>query len=463
MSRFDAMQVCLRLALVSLAACGSVQPNPDGPPGDGAGRQPGDIIWARSMSAAFGQGIAEGAGGLVFTGSITAPADLGGGLLTPLGQADLVIGDFMASDASYVYHNRINRQGGGQVYGFLERTDNQGNPLVFGVSYGDVDLGEGPITGGGGSAGSSFADGFIGRYGPNAPAWVNRLVGPGEDKILTTAPAPGGELYVGGWFEQTTTWEGQSLTSAGGRDLFLAKMNSFTGQITLTKPLGGPGRDEVSSIAGDGTDLVVGGFFDDTLDFGGATTPITASPTTGAPTLDLFVARLDATTAGIWATHFGGSGEDRSTQVALDRAGDVYLAASFQNQIAFGAVNLTAKAMHDIVIAKLRGSDGTVLWAVSLGSDADDSAMHITTDAAGNPVVSGFLGSDAFITSFDTRTGAARWQHTIHTTGASYGWTLTTGVDGDLYAVVNLGGAFDFGVPLIGPPGPASVILRITP
>jgi hypothetical protein len=458
------MQLVTRsLVLIALAACGRVQPNPDGAPSDGANHQPGDIIWARSMSAAFGQGIAEGAGGLIFTGSITAPADLGGGVLTPLGQADLVIGDFMASDASYVYHNRINRPGGGQVYGFLDRTDGLGNPLVFGVSYGDVDLGKGPVSGGGGSADATFADGFIGRYGPNAPAWVNRLVGPGEDKILSTAPAPGGELYVGGWFEQTTSWEGHSLTSTGGRDLFLAKLNSFNGEITLTKQLGGPGRDEISSIAGDGTDLVVGGFFDDTLDFGGATKPITASAASGAATLDLFVARLDATATGIWSAQFGGTGEDRSTQIALDARGDVYIAAVFENEIAFGAVNLTARAMHDVALAKLRGSDGAVLWAISLGTDADDSAMHITTDHANNPTVSGFLGSDAFIASFDTLNGAARWQHTIHTTGASYGWTVTTGVDDAIYAVVDLGGPFDFGVPLIGPPAPASVVLRIAP
>jgi hypothetical protein len=35
--------------------------------------------------------------------------------------------------------------------------------------------------------------------------------------------------------------------------------------------------------------------------------------------------------------------------------------------------------------------------------------------------------------------------------------------DRDIYAVVNLGGAFDFGRPLIGPPAPASVVLRIVP
>src|SRR5262245_33032344 len=66
---------------------------------DGPTRMPGDIIWVRSMSAAFGLGVAEGASGLVFSGSITAPANLGGGVITPLGATDMVIGGFDPADA----------------------------------------------------------------------------------------------------------------------------------------------------------------------------------------------------------------------------------------------------------------------------------------------------------------------------------------------------------------------------
>jgi hypothetical protein len=444
------------LALL-LCACGSVKPDADAPiSNDAAPGQPGDLVWVRSMSAAFGQGIADGAGGLIYTGSITAPADLGGGLMTPLGAADLVVGDVMASDASYVYQVRHNDASGGQVYGFLQQTDAQGNPLVYGVSYGDVDLGKGHVAAGGG--GTQFADGFIGRYGPTAPAWVNRLVGPGEDKILTTAPAPGGEVYAGGWFEQTSSWNGQSLISAGGRDIFLAKMNTFTGVVSSTKPFGGAGREEISMLAGNGTDLIVGCFFDSTLDFGGAARSLTSNGN-----LDICVARLDASLTGVWATSFGGTGEERGTSVGLDANNDVYVSGTFQGQVAFGAINLVSAGMHDVFVAKLHGGDGTVAWAVSLGTSDDDNAMHLTVDTAGNPVVSGNLGGDAFVTSFDTSNGSVRWQKLVESTGTDYGWTVATGTTGDIYAVVNLGAPVDFGIPLIGPPAPASVVLRITP
>jgi hypothetical protein len=49
---------------------------------------------------------------------------------------------------------------------------------------------------------------------------------------------------------------------------------------------------------------------------------------------------------------FGGIGDDRDPQVAVDAQGEV-AAGSFQNQVAFGAVNLVSKK-PDIFVAKLR-------------------------------------------------------------------------------------------------------------
>lgn len=448
--------------LVVLAACGSVTTSsPDAPSGEPMPSvMSGDVIWVRSMSSAFGQGVADGPGGLIFTGSITAPADFGGGSMTPMGDTDLVIGDIKADDASYTYQVRHNNANMGSVYGFLDQTDSSGNPLVFGVSYGNVDLGKGPVNGGGGAG----ADGFVGRYGPNAPAWVNRIVGPGEDKILSTTAAPGGDFYAGGWFEQTTTWNGAQLTGPGGRDMFVTRMATFTGTVSNTKVFGGTGRDEISGLAGDGTNLIIGGFFDDMLAMGGSAQPITASlGVTGAPSLDVFVAKLDASMTPLWAVRFGGTGEERGAAVAIDKAGDVYVAAQFQNQVAFGALNLTAMGMHDIFVAKLHGSNGTVAWAVQLGGTGDDGVSRIVVDNAGRPAVIGNSNDDALIAGLDPNNGAVRWQKTIASSGVDYGWTMSVGVTGDLYAVVDLGGAVDFGTPVIGPPAPASVIMRIAP
>ena len=466
------MRAILFVVVGSTVACGSVHGGtaadaPADTTDSGDAPKPGDLIWVRSMSAAFALGVAEGPGGVIFTGDLTAPTDYGGGIMTPRGNVDLGIGDLKADDASYIYQAQTNKVGGGQVYGFLTQTDTQGNPLVYGVSYGDVDLGKGDAPAGD-PANSAPADGWIGRYGSGAPAWVDRIVGPGEDKILSTAIAPGGELYAAGFFEQTTNWNGGTLTTAGLRDMFVTRLNTFTGAVTATKQFGGAGRDEIATIAGDGTSLIIGGFFDDTIsNFGGTAQSITATTSGPAPSLDICVAKLDANLAGVWAVRFGSTGEERGTAVALDANGDVYVAGQFQGQVAFGAINLTSAdtdpTLHDIFVAKLHGNNGSVAWAVQLGGIGEDRPSRLVVDKAGHPVFTASLNNDAIIASLDPDNGSVRWQKMIASTGTDSPNGLAIGLTGDVYAAINLGGPVTFDKPLIGPAGPASVVMRIAP
>jgi len=450
------------------AACGSVGARSDAQTGDdgAVAGAPGTLRWVRSLSSLQALGIADGPGGLVVTGSIAAPADLGGGTLTPAGVFDQVIAGFNVTDGAHVYSVRHGAAGQASEFGFLHQVDAQGSPMIYGVSYGTtVDLGRGPEAGGGGPG----SDGYIGHYGPGAPSWVQRIVGPGEDKIIASALGTGSTIYGAGWFEQTPTFNGGQLPNVGGRDLFLARFNTFTGAVDLNKTYGGPGRDEMSSAASVGGSLVVAGMFDDTLAFGG-----TAPALTTVGLLDVFVAKLDGNAVGVWAVRFGGTGDDRDPKLAIDAAGDIYVAGSFQNQIAFGAINLVSKGAADIFVAKLRGTDGSVAWAVSLGAAGNDGVGDIAVDAAGHvaivATVSGPIdggssagGLDSLVASFESATGASRWRKVYSTSGDDRASALTYGRDGDLYACVGVAGPFDFGLPVIGAPSPAAALLRIAP
>ncbi len=431
----------------------------------------------RSLSSLQALGVADGPGGLVVTGSLTAPADLGGGALVPVGGAALVVAGF-DTDGKHLFSVRHGDVG--DVFPFLHGLNASGAPFVHGVSYGDVDLGRGKVAGGSPGVTQGIpADGYLGLYGPGAPAWVARIVGTGEDKIVATAPGPGSTVYGAGWFEGTATFNGGTLTSAGGRDLFLARFDHFSGNVQLTRTFGGSGRDEISSAGRNGDALAIAGMFDDTLAFGG-----TAPALTSAGRLDVFVAKLDEMGAGIWAVRYGGAGDDRDPHIAVDTAGDVYIAGSFTGQIAFGAVNLVAHGANDvdIFVAKLRAGDGTVAWAISLGSAPSASASGIdgvsdlVVSSTGQLALSGTLngaldaqpaggGVDALVASFYTDTGATRARTVYGTDGPDRSFALAYGRDHDLYAVVSLGGPYDFGsnVPFIGAPGPAAVLLRLMP
>lgn len=466
----------LSLALLCpawLIACGEVTTNsPDAPAGDGPNVvEPGDARWVRSLSALFSTGVAEGPSGLVITGYMTAPVEIGGDTLVPVGTTDSVVAAY-SFDGKHQYSTRFG--GAGQEYGFLESAD-AGTPIVHGVSYGNVDLGAGEVPGGGGMG----ADGFIGRYGPGAPGWVKRITGPLEEKVSATAPGPGGSIYVAGFFEGAATYfDGTGYVSDGSpnasdatrRDAFVSRLNVFTGALQLTVLHGSPTRNEASAIAASGTDFVVAGNFASVLRLEG--TP--AAELMSAGSLDIYIAKYTATGALIWAVRHGGTGDDRDSRLAVDSAGDIYVTGQFQNQVAFGQINLIANGAGDVFVAKLRGSDGNVLWATSFGSTLDDGGSRIALDARGNVAVGAFVGGpldggpsaggrDPVIATFDAATGAKRWRRTYSTAGDDGAPAVIYGADGDLYATLGLDGPFDFGVPLLGALNPVSVLLRLAP
>jgi hypothetical protein len=468
-----------RLSWVFLVGCGSVTGNQlaDAPPGDGGSAAPGTVRWVRSLSSVEALGIADGAGGLVVAGAITAPANLGGQALVPAGDFDMVVAGFDSETADHLFSVRHGDVG--SEFGFLHHVDTNGAPILYGVSYGTVDLGTGKLAGGNGSD-TSKADGYIGHFGPAAPAWISRIVGPGEDKILASAPGPGSTIYGAGYYEATTAFMhdgvNEMLTSTGGRDIFLARFNTFTGAVDLTRHYGGTADDEITGAAASSGSVIVTGRFGDppgvpqgSLAFGGAAKPLTSN---GG--LDIFVAKLDGNGDGVWAVRYGGAGDEHDPRVAVDPAGDVYVTGSFTNQVAFGAVNLVSKGASDIFIVKLRGNDGSVAWAQSIGSTGDDGTLDIAADAAGHVVVAGVVGGaidnatsaggvDALIASFDAANGTPGWRKVFSTAGDDRSFAVTYGRNGDVYGLVNVGGSFDFGVPVIGAPAPSAVLLRIAP
>jgi hypothetical protein len=200
----------------------------------------------------------------------------------------------------------------------------------------------------------------------------------------------------------------------------------------------------------------------------------TAQSLTSNGGLDVWVAKLDAAGDGIWAVHYGGTGDDRDPRIAIDAAGDVYVGGSFSNQVAFGAINLISKGGFDIFLVKLHGNDGSVAWVQSIGSTGDDGAFDLAVDGAGHVLLGATVngsvdggptagGVDAVVASFDAANGMPRWRKIVSTTGDDRTFSVTYGRTGDVYAVIDIGGAYDFGVPIIGAASPAAVVLRIAP
>jgi hypothetical protein len=446
--------------------CGAGSPGVQGV----CGVAPGTFLWARSTSAMTPLGLSESSTGVVVTGYFVAPADLGGKLLIPVGGADTAVAQFAINDAAHVYSTRFG--GAGDEFGFLDTLDPSGSAVIRGVSYGNAqDLGQGMIAGGGGA----FADGFVGRYGPSGPAWVRRLVGPGEDKFVASANGPNSTLYAAGWFEQTamlaqTPNTPLTLTSAGYRDIVITQFNSFTGAPVLAKQFGGPSSEQTSGIAWTGSQIVVSGFFDGTTTFKKGL----SITTVGA--LDVWAAAFMPDGTPLWAARFGGAGDDRSAGLAVDTAGDIYLSGDFVGQVAFGATKLTAVGGHDVFLAKLSGKTGGVIWATSVGSTGDDGCGAPAINAAGQlflpmnisgPIGAGGLyrgGLDAAIVAFNND-GSRRFTQVLGTGGDDRAVAVSAGTNA-VYAALSLGGDIGpnlMGVPIVGAPKPTGLVLKIQP
>ena len=443
---------------------------PDAPP-----TAPGGYIWLRSMSQVQTQTITAGPSGIVTPGYLTSTAILDGSdRLTSAGESDMVIASFTESDATNLYAVRHGNVG--QEYGLLVTLASADNtPIISGVVYGgsnsaeDIDVGEGPVL----TGSDGLSDGYIGAYSNGDAEWVQMITGPGDDKFLASARGPGSTMYGAGWFEQTANFNGSTLTSAGGRDVFVARFNTFTGAVDLVKQFGGVGREEVSgggAASIDATSFTLSGFFDTSVNFGGATQPLTA--THGG--LDMWVAQFDANGSGIWSVTYGGPGDDRDDSVVMDASGDIYMTGTFTTSITMGTFNLTAVGGTDHFIAKLDGTNGSVIWAIGFGTTGDETSGRIAVDNNGHLAFAGPLagafeggqtagGNDALLAEFNTKDGTRIWDHVYSTPGDDGGGGVVYGESGDLFASIGLGGPYDFGMPVSGDPDPLCVLMRVAP
>lgn len=85
------------------------------------------------------------------------------------------------------------------------------------------------------------------------------------------------------------------------------------------------------------------------------------------------------------------SAETRSAvlqRLATDAAGSVYLAGRFTGQIRFGSTRLVSQGRSDAFVAKLTAG-GQWAWAVAAGGPENDGATDLALDAQGNLLVAG--------------------------------------------------------------------------
>lgn len=259
-------------------------------------------------------------------------------------------------------------------------------------------------------AGDSLGLGiFLAKFDPNGYLiWQQNWSGNGTEHASGMALDQGGDVYVTG----ATTSLG-----VGNSELFLLKFDT-TGALMWQRSSGGNDTDMGEGVALDSSGMVY----------------VTGSTRSLGPNQAAALLKFNSAGSLLWQRAWNDSTSDLGLSVALDIAGNVYIAGSTKSS---GAETI------DALIMKMN-STGNILWQKTWGNSNATIGEGIAIDQQGNLAVTGFTNSysptnlptdNAFILKLNS-TGELLSNVIVGPTGAaSLGLGVTMDQSGNLVAI----------------------------
>ncbi|APR86130.1 Multiple EGF-like-domain protein 3 precursor [Minicystis rosea] len=265
--------------------------------------------------------------------------------------------------------------------------DGGGDVYVAGWLSGSADFGTGQIM----AAGST--DAFVIKLSKQSGTgyWSRQFGGNGalaHARALTVDGA--GNVIVYGSFSGTIDFgAGNSLTSAGGTNMYLAKLDP-DGNTTWARRLSGGAMPTVTSVGVDSLqNIILAGAFKGEIDFGGG--PLAAS-VFGS----VYVAKLNPSGEHVWSkvTASGAtqSGPFPLASVTVDGADNVIIAGGFPGGADFGGGMLMSAGGTDAFVVKL-APDGEQISARVFGDSQEQRVSAVAADVDTVYVAGSFAGT----------------------------------------------------------------------
>ncbi|WKZ38740.1 MAG: S-layer homology domain-containing protein [Anaerolineales bacterium] len=299
-------------------------------------------------------------------------------------------------------------------------------------------------------------------------AWAKRIGSTGIDGAASIAADASNNIYVTGVFSGTVDFDpgagAANLTSAGLRDIFVAKYDS-DGNYIWAKRMGGGTNDSGLGLTVDaGGNVYTTGNYQGTADFDpGAGT---ANLTSVGNNNDVFVSKLDSNGNFVWAKSMGGTESDQGRGIAVSASGNVYTIGNFEGTADFdpgaGTANLTSAGADDVFISKLDNS-GNFVWAKRIGGTDYEEGTAIAIDADENIYTTGKYeltvdfdpgagtfnltsaggGGDIFISKLDSG-GNFVWAKSTGGTDFERGESIVLDANNNVYVTGVFSGTVDF-------------------
>ena len=268
-------------------------------------------------------------------------------------------------------------------------TDRAGNVYLAGET-------EGTLTG---QTSSGGRDAFLRKYDPaGTELWTRQFGGAGGDGGAGVALDAAEQVYIVG----TTRGTLPGQTTGGDYDAFIRRYDP-AGNDVWTRQFGGIEGEGARGIAvGPGGLLAIVG------------TTQGAFPTqSNAGGFDAFLTQYDLDGNALWMRQFGTGLNDYGVAVATDGKGEIVIVGSTD-----GALPAQTSAGGTDVFLRRFSSTGTTMWTEQFGDVYTDAAMSVAMDGAGRIVIAGSFersgpgrkgrGLEAFVRGYDTL-GREQW------------------------------------------------------
>lgn len=214
--------------------------------------------------------------------------------------------------------------------------------------------------------GNGITDGFLAKYDQGGGInWVIQFGSSNFDQCKRVSLDAAGNVYVTGYFDNTIDFDPgvntNSLTSNGSDDIFLASYNAV-GNYLWAVNIGGSGSDSPYGLYVTANDIVLCGYFNNTVDFDPG---LGVFEQTSAGVEDIFAASFSTGGTFNGVMVFGGSGTDVAYDITVEPiTSKLYLTGSFESSVDFmpgsGQFELNSNGARDVFLSRFTLDDGTV-------------------------------------------------------------------------------------------------------
>ena len=302
--------------------------------------------------------------------------------MTSKGGSDAYVAKFN-SKGEYVWHRQIG--GTGTDNANRVRLDSKGNVYVAGRFSDQVTFGSKKLTS------SGKADGFLTKLSPAGKfLWTTQVKSVENTAVGGMGFDRNDNVFMVGSFTGSATFGATKLTSSGGSDVFVSKLNPTNGNYSWTKQFGSgaPTTGAQLDVSRSNGNIYFSGKFTGKTTIGSKTL---TSYLSGRNT-DGFFATLNSQGTVQWVKRLGGIFDDSGGQAVLtDGGSNVYLTAVVSGSFSVGGQSFSG-GFDDAYLFKF-DSTGKLLWGRKADASFWQNLPALALDKNGNVYAAGFFSS----------------------------------------------------------------------